>query len=129
LTALSLLKIVAIVVGTLTILMTAYSLIFLRNPERRESFQRKIEASAGSEKIGGRFGKIMIAMMLFPIFIFIFIQPFQLLTLGLAYVLPKTTVVTRILSASAYAGMALAVVSAFLVCRWFWIRMTPKPSS
>jgi hypothetical protein len=128
-TILSFLKLVALVVGIVTILGIAYSLIFLRNPERREQFQRRIEAVASSERIGEGFGKMVVAMLLFPVFIIVFMQPFHLLTIGLYYVLPKTNAVTKMLSASAWIGFVLAVVCAFLVCRWLWTSMTPKSST
>jgi uncharacterized membrane protein len=128
-TFVSFLKIMGVVIGAFTILATVYSVIFLRNLERRESFQRRIEAVAGSSKIGENLGKMMIALILFPIFIIVFIQPFKLLTIGLYYALPKTNLSHDVLSAAVWIGFVLAIVCAFLVCRWLWIRMPPKPSA
>jgi hypothetical protein len=126
---LSFIKIVAIGMGIVGVLGIAASLIFLRTPEKREAYQRRLEAVAGSEQVGVWFGRLMVPMVLFPVFIITFMQPFKLLTFGLYYVLPKQTPwAGKVLSASVWLGLLGAVVGAFLACRWVWTRMASSPS-
>ena len=123
------LKFLGIGMGVVCVLAIVAPLIFLKTPEKRGAHQRRLEAIAGSEQIGVLFGRAMVAFVLFPVFIIAFMQPLKLLTFGLYFVLPKQTPwVDRVLSTSVWIGMVVAVVGAFLACRWIWIKMAPKPS-
>ncbi|HKW14125.1 MAG TPA: hypothetical protein VJS69_06550 [Candidatus Krumholzibacteria bacterium] len=122
------LKIAGMAVAIVTALGIAYALIFLRDEQRRDLYQRRIEAFAGSETIGAGLIRVVIVLMLFPLFILVFIQPLKLLTFGLYFVLPKTELIQKVLTTSVWINAAVAVVCAFLLCRWLWIRIAKSPS-